>query len=242
MSNGDVGWLPKAVVEAICGATAQALANVRPHAHATAATVHARPGRVRATVSDVGVGFDSEAFRSGSRGISRSIVERTARVGGTADVVSVTARQSTNRHGTTWTLAWDGAVALTAEGHPRSRPKRIAREAMIEYGRGFITMFVVLAIVFHTLSSYPLLHHSADYRDWRLAVACWAVMTVAGGFLILGIYQSSISTTAARLAGLVVVLAAVTVAANCHPWAILGFANWALTDSVWLLVARPPAS
>jgi hypothetical protein len=163
-------------------------------------------------------------------------MERIEAVGGTAEVVSAMAARSPDHHGTMWTLYWDGAAALTTEGHPRARPRRIAREAMTEYGRGFVTAFVLLASLFHTLSLFLLVRQQDDYRSWPLAVACWSVMAAAGAVLVVGTYRASISTATARVAGLAVVVAAATVAVDCHPWAVLGFANWAVTDSIWLLI------
>ncbi|WP_188192252.1 sensor histidine kinase [Nonomuraea sp. SYSU D8015] len=77
------------VVDALAGALREALTNVAKHAGVRRAVVWAesRAGVVTLSVLDHGAGFDMER-RPPGLGISRSIVERVAAVGGSADIES----------------------------------------------------------------------------------------------------------------------------------------------------------
>ncbi len=81
-----------AVVEALAGAVAEALANAGRHGEAGRVTVYAEPGDgaggadgLFCSVKDDGHGFDPESAVEGT-GITHSIRERLASVGGRAEV------------------------------------------------------------------------------------------------------------------------------------------------------------
>ncbi|MBB5958050.1 signal transduction histidine kinase [Saccharothrix tamanrassetensis] len=93
--------VPASVALALVRAVREALVNVERHAGTGRAelVVSARDDRVTVTVADRGRGFDPAAVSGHRRGISGSIVERVAAVGGSAVVTSASG-------GTTVRLAW----------------------------------------------------------------------------------------------------------------------------------------
>jgi signal transduction histidine kinase len=80
----------RAVVEAVSGAVAEALANVRKHAGVTEAVVRAvrDEGRVVVTITDRGRGFDPDRHPLGF-GLRNCVIERVREAGGVASVSSV---------------------------------------------------------------------------------------------------------------------------------------------------------
>ncbi|MFP4310819.1 MAG: sensor histidine kinase [Nitriliruptoraceae bacterium] len=85
----DLPALAAPVADAVLGAVTEALTNVGKHAAASQVVVYAEPGETELLVSvrDDGVGFDPEQVTEGL-GITASIRERIATVGGRADVRS----------------------------------------------------------------------------------------------------------------------------------------------------------
>lgn len=85
----DAPPLPQPVVEAVVGALDEAVLNVAKHAQVD--TAHLRvamgPGRLAATLTDDGVGFD-RVTAPHHFGLRHSIEERMTAIGGTAQVVS----------------------------------------------------------------------------------------------------------------------------------------------------------
>ncbi|GAB2745566.1 sensor histidine kinase [Amycolatopsis magusensis] len=96
--------LPTRPAVALCRAAGEALENVARHAGVASAVVTlCRTGdSVRLEVTDTGRGFDPAAVPAQRHGLSRSIVDRVARIGGTAVV------RSAPGSGTTVELAWHG--------------------------------------------------------------------------------------------------------------------------------------
>jgi signal transduction histidine kinase len=83
--------LPSSAADALASATLQAAVNSVQHAGADATrwvTIDADGPSVRVEVVDDGVGFDRSAVPSERLGVRRSILERLAAAGGTADVLS----------------------------------------------------------------------------------------------------------------------------------------------------------
>lgn len=86
-ASPDRGRISPQIVDALAGALREALTNVAKHAgvrHAVA-WAEARAGVVTVSVLDHGTGFDPDR-RPPGLGISRSIIDRAASVGGTATV------------------------------------------------------------------------------------------------------------------------------------------------------------
>lgn len=93
--------LPEEVAAAIAGSVREALANVHRHSGVDRATMSAEVDPLRVRVADTGCGFRSDSGRSSHRrGISTSILARTAAAGGRAEVASAPGR------GTVVTLEW----------------------------------------------------------------------------------------------------------------------------------------
>jgi anti-sigma regulatory factor (Ser/Thr protein kinase) len=97
----DLPDVPEPVVQAFCGATDEALTNVRKHAHATQARVTVRntDGILAVTITDKGVGFDQSVAREGF-GMHESIRRRMRDAGGAVRV------ESAPGAGTRITLSW----------------------------------------------------------------------------------------------------------------------------------------
>jgi signal transduction histidine kinase len=95
--------IPEPVTAACCGATSEALTNVRKHAHADRASVTVRNagGLLTVTIADEGVGFDQSVARGGF-GMRESIEWRMRDAGGAARV------ESAPGAGTRITLSWPG--------------------------------------------------------------------------------------------------------------------------------------
>jgi signal transduction histidine kinase len=96
--------IPTRVMAAFTDATREALNNVVRHAGVSQATVTAigsPSGTVLVIVADQGIGFDAAVVRDGL-GLARSIRQRMANVGGSADV------DSQPGHGTIVELRWSG--------------------------------------------------------------------------------------------------------------------------------------
>ncbi|HEX5402614.1 MAG TPA: ATP-binding protein [Pseudonocardiaceae bacterium] len=106
--------VPTVVARATVRAVAEVLRNVDRHAGATEAVLaaHAVPDGFVMTVSDDGTGC-AGTDRPGAVGLRRSVVERMADVGGTAEVASVPGA------GTTVELAWSSLSV------PMLRPSRV---------------------------------------------------------------------------------------------------------------------
>ncbi|AXB45373.1 sensor histidine kinase [Amycolatopsis albispora] len=94
--------LPAAPAVALCRAVGEALENVARHAGVDSAVISVRHelNAVCVEVSDRGKGFDPASVPAHRHGLSGSIVDRMAEVGGTARV------RSTPGHGTTVRLEW----------------------------------------------------------------------------------------------------------------------------------------
>jgi signal transduction histidine kinase len=93
--------IPEPVVQAFCGATSEALTNVRKHAHVNGArvSVHSADGILAVTIADEGAGFDPSAVQGGF-GMNESIERRMCDAGGAARV------ESAPGGGTRVTLSW----------------------------------------------------------------------------------------------------------------------------------------
>ena len=82
--------VPAADAVALAGGVREALTNVVRHAGVTEATVSVRleDDRILVTVADEGAGFDPARVNGHRYGVTRSILERLTRAGGSAEVIS----------------------------------------------------------------------------------------------------------------------------------------------------------
>ncbi|GAB7049089.1 sensor histidine kinase [Catenuloplanes indicus] len=94
--------VPAPVVEAIAGATAEAVSNVRRHAGTgrVRITLTSENGAIQVEIRDRGHGFDPQSTPFHRYGVREAIIGRMQTVGGLADV------DSTPGEGTTVTLRW----------------------------------------------------------------------------------------------------------------------------------------
>jgi len=97
----DLPDIAEPAIQACCGATDEALTNVRKHAHASwvRVSVQDTAGILTVTIADKGVGFDQSAVRRGF-GMRESIDRRMRDAGGAARVASAPGA------GTRITLSW----------------------------------------------------------------------------------------------------------------------------------------
>jgi signal transduction histidine kinase len=93
----DTCVIPATTAAAICQAVLEALTNVDRHAHTGAAhvSISSENGELRVAVSDEGSGFLLERVPAERRGISQSIVNRVAAVGGRVSILSAPAAGTT---------------------------------------------------------------------------------------------------------------------------------------------------
>jgi signal transduction histidine kinase len=85
----DLPDISEPAIAAFCGATNEALTNVRKHAHVNCVriSVHNTDGVLTVTIADQGVGFDQSAVHGGF-GMRESIERRMRDAGGAARVES----------------------------------------------------------------------------------------------------------------------------------------------------------
>jgi hypothetical protein len=155
--------VPSPVAEALAGAAAEALENVRRHAGTGAATLTLRADRAGSSavvveVADRGRGFQPAAVAPGRFGIARSVRERMGAVGGAAEV------ESAPQRGTVVRLRWADAMAMRAapgyadpDGDDRTYlAQTLLRELRV--GESVIVLAILLGLalpnVLATLSLY----------------------------------------------------------------------------------------
>ena len=102
MSVPDSLPVPTTAGTALCQAVREALSNVARHARTETAEVTARagPGGVVITVADHGIGFAPELVPATRWGVTESIINRVAAIGGRVDV------RTAPGAGTTVRLEW----------------------------------------------------------------------------------------------------------------------------------------
>lgn len=157
------------VVDAVCGATREALINIDRHARATAATVQVTPHSV--TIADNGIGIDPESERIGQRyGIRNSIRARLEDVGGHATITG------TPRAGTTISLRWD-VVEPSGDRMDLAAGVELSRRLQLGFGYG---LTIVAAVIVATQS--PQAAGATDHRLSEIAimVAALACTAIAG--------------------------------------------------------------
>ncbi|MFI5955119.1 sensor histidine kinase [Cryptosporangium sp. NPDC051539] len=157
--------LPPHVADALAGAVREALSNVERHACVDRAEVSATvlPDGVRIVVRDEGRGFDPGATTPQQTGVRRSVVERMAGVGGTAEITSAPGA------GTAVTLTWHGAPAAADP-----TPDDFAVAA--GYRAGMAWALVVIALVWLLYCGALLLSARATYQTFWVEALAWAVI------------------------------------------------------------------
>lgn len=169
--GGQVGEpLPAEVVEAMVGATREALRNVAQHAGTDRAVVRVRQRNMVTVVSitDTGGGFDTAAQSAdpaGRRGVSDSIVRRMADVGGQARIVSRVGE------GTRVELTWSpaGRDVQWTQMALGAAPRLLAAVPM------FIFPLVLVQAGYAALLAHHLEH------PWAVGAATVLAMATAGG-------------------------------------------------------------
>lgn len=159
--EGEV-QVPTPVANAMLAAAREALRNVDRHAFASAVSVRlSEDGHgVVLIVSDDGVGFSPTRSHRSSWGLSRSVVDRMAEVGGTADVIS------TEGAGTSVRLEW------TRDAAPPVAAARPDKAALIAFAVGDMRTPLAAVCVPYLLSMYVIavVHSDATASADRLTV------------------------------------------------------------------------
>ena len=161
------GRLPDRVVEALSGATGEALRNSERHAGCDAVLVEATLDSDGAAIRivDDGRGFDPTTVLDGPLGLRQSILARVREVGGSATVTSTTGGGTTVE--LTWRIPDSGGIASQRLADLAGTRNRIVLGATMP-----ILVFVVIQAGLH--------HHLlADPRFALLAVGVVTVLTVA---------------------------------------------------------------
>jgi hypothetical protein len=218
--------VPSPVVEAVAGAAAEALENVRRHAGTGAATLSLRggSGAVVVEVADRGRGFEPAAVAPDRFGLARSVHERMSAVGGVAEV------ESAPQRGTLVRLRWGEAPEPTPPRRDREDRTYLARTLLRELRVG--QSVVVLAILLG-LALPNVLATLALYRPpWTGLAWLAALFAVAAADAVLVARHRSWG--AARWPVAIVVLAISAWATALLPAAALvGPAHQTLTLTGW---------
>ncbi|TQS43588.1 sensor histidine kinase [Cryptosporangium phraense] len=157
--------IPSQAADALAGAVREALSNVERHARVDHAEVSATtlPDGVQIVVRDEGRGFDPAATTPEQTGVRRSLVERMAAAGGTAEITSAPGE------GTEVTLTWRGAPAS-------AEPGLDDHAVAAGYRAGMAWALVVIALVWLLYCGALVLSARADYRPFWLESLAWGTI------------------------------------------------------------------
>lgn len=163
------GRLPDTVVEAVIGAAAEAVRNAERHAGCETVEITAAltPDGVRVRVADRGRGFDPSTIPPGPLGFRRSIVERMAEVGGTAEVRSAPGR------GTCINLSWQIPPAQGLASHRLADLAGTRNRIVLGATVPLLAFMAVQAALHHRLLTEP--------RPALVTVGLMIVLTLAAG-------------------------------------------------------------
>jgi signal transduction histidine kinase len=165
--------VPSEVAAALSGAAREALSNVRRHAGVWRARVDVRvgPDGARVAIGDRGVGFSARTVRSGRLGIRRSILDRMADVGGSAEIRSSPGRA------TTVTLTWSNRPVPGPDPDEAGWLER-------SYTRDAVRAVGAVALLW-AVASGAILAVRLDHFRWPvLAPVAWAVSTGVLGWCV----------------------------------------------------------
>ncbi|MEU7133696.1 ATP-binding protein [Streptomyces sp. NPDC046261] len=182
-TRGPALMLPAATAAAFLGSVREALTNVARHAGVGSASLRAgRQGHaVVVTVADAGRGFVPADVPPHHRGLSDSVVERMARVGGHARVDSAPGR------GTRVRLEWSGdrgglAGPLTAAPAAPAVARAFAAVTAGGFLHGLRTAAWIITAVTLMIWELPmLLRHTGQYRSpaWQFTAFAVTLAVVA---------------------------------------------------------------
>ncbi|MDA3642849.1 hypothetical protein LZ318_37995 [Saccharopolyspora indica] len=217
--------VPTVEAAALCHGTREALTNVVRHAGTDSAEVIvSRDGDdVVVEVVDAGLGFDPERISRHRYGVTRSLVERMRRTGGSAEVTSS-----------------PGCGTRVRMACPLGAPEDLGGDAeniAARFLRGLQWAAVVMNLVILCLLDLPkLLTHPDAYRPMAAQFASW------GGFVVLTLVVL-VALRRGRSIGrwrwpLIAVVFGLSVlgTASVRPEDLLGFAHWSEGDAGWTLV------
>ncbi|MGW1680356.1 sensor histidine kinase [Saccharopolyspora sp. NPDC002376] len=217
--------MPTVEAAALCHGTREALTNVVRHAGTDRAEVIVSHDGddVVVEVVDGGRGFDPGRISRHRYGVTRSLVERMHRTGGSAEVISSPGRGT--------------RVRMTC---PLGVPEDVGGDAeniAARFLRGLQWAAVVMNLVILCLLDLPkLLTHPDAYRPMAAQFTAW------GGFVVLTLVVL-VALLRGRSIGrwrwpLIAVVFALSVlgTASVRPEDLLGFAHWSEGDAGWTLV------
>jgi signal transduction histidine kinase len=223
--------VPGEVAAALSGATREALSNVRRHAGVTRARVDVRvdPAGACVTISDQGRGFVPRVVAPDRLGIRRSIMDRMADVGGSAEIRSAAGRT------TTVTLRWSPRPVHGPESAPA---RRLAETFALDSARGV----GYAALLWQASLAVVLLARIGHFREPGVVLGLWAVGSVVLAWCVRAALSGRLRLRA--VVPLVVVIAVTQLAAGAlgHHGDRIPL-NWALACGfgtvAFLMVARP---
>jgi signal transduction histidine kinase len=216
--------VPAAEATALAGGVREALTNVVRHAGVAEATVslHRNEDTVSVTVADDGVGFDPALVGAHRYGVTRSIVERMARIGGQAEVIS------SPGHGTRVRLARE-----LVDGPPGGEVETIRSGV----GQALRWSVVVMnLIILYGLDLPRLLAGQQDYRPAWVQFLALAALTGVTAVVAAHLWRRR-PLGPPRWALVAVVFAvSFPATASVPPELRLGLVHWSDGDAAWTLV------
>lgn len=209
------------IVDALEGATREALANVERHSHATSATMAVSDRAV--TVADNGIGFDPASDSVARRfGVRNSIQGRLADIGGHAII------DSRPGAGTTVLLRWD--ESSSADQIDLGKGLELTQRLQRGFGYGLVAIATVVILLQSQRAVFGETSHRVD--QGLIVLVALAGAAVAGHSVAHQVPTGFISATCA------VVIAVVPLQEWLLPPASLTTgSNWALATLGWVIVA-----
>lgn len=210
--------MPAAAASALANGAREALTNVVRHAGVAEAAIslHRNENRVVVEIADDGVGFDPAQVDGHRYGVTRSIVERMARVGGRGEVLSSPGAGT--------------RVRLTHE----VRQDRGDVET-ISGGVGNALRWSVVVMNLIILYGLDLPRLLASQQDYRPAAVQFGVLAVLTAITLVVAFRRPTGVLRWVLVAVVFVVS-VPATASVPPDLRLGIAHWSEGDAAWTLV------
>lgn len=228
-----VRWgLPEGVGDALLGAAGEALRNVARHSgqDRVEVTVRRRPGSVRITIADPGVGFDAGP----GVGLRVAVTERVAAVGGVARVLS------TPGTGTTVDLTWRSRRLARLVGITDDRDELI-RAAIPEPSKVASRAGILVGLGYGGLAAQVALESGAQPWSWAGAAATALLTAVVVAWMSRGRVPLTGQIAVAGLAATTLALALPTVSdqglRGTGAW-LVGFSALPLIALAWVTPVR----